>query len=174
MIQTCYRLFFVLTIINIFSAIPHSFAAQTIVRGGSATINWKVEDAPNCVAGSNYTGALSDVNNWDGRTLAPSGNETFLSVKTPGAFTFTCNYAGTIGSDTLTVQDCGGALSPGTTWNGSSCAVAASPTTASLTISASGYGTNVHSISYPAGTANPPLPGSHPEELQNGSFFILQ
>ncbi len=132
--------------------------AKTIERGKDATINWSVLNATDCDANSTYTGNPNDIIDqngvqWNGSRRAGNGSATFASIKTVDTFSFTCTRDSVTGSDTLTVEDCGGSLSLGRpSWNGSAC-VAADPT-ASLKITAGSYGTNVSTISYPAGTAN--------------------
>lgn len=106
----------------LFLTLASEVSAKTITRGESATINWNVQNAPNCTGNTDYP-IPSQVNGWSGRYLPGSGSETFTNLTTVGTFSFTCNYNGTIDTATLTVTDC----SSGYTWNGSSC-VAAGPT----------------------------------------------
>ena len=120
--------FFLFIIFSLFSQ-THTFAAKTITRGDSATINWNVTGAPNCRGDTDYDGSAGEVASWKGVTMTSntgsivfpklSGGSTF-----PKTYTFTCTYGGISDSDTLTINDCSG----GKIWNGTACVTPPSPT----------------------------------------------
>jgi hypothetical protein len=143
-------------------------AASVATPTGAITV-----DSPTCIipAGSSQCGSKLSWNvsgQVPGKTefiVAGGFNYTiFQDTYTPTTFmnkpgenvsAYTLKNNG-VTLDTKTVTS---KCATGSTWNGSVCVViVATPSvpapTASLTISASGYGTNVRDITYPVGTAN--------------------
>jgi hypothetical protein len=104
------------------SVLP-AYAAKTIKRGDTPTITYSVQNAPNCTGTilGNYS-PQSEVDGWVGKIHSANNTSfTFPKLTAVGTFTFGCSYsvAGQTFSneDQLTIEECGGPLSPGTTWD---------------------------------------------------------
>lgn len=123
----------------VFSLAPQFAFAKTVTRGTPVTLNLHIN---NVVAPFSCNGATSSIYPdyaWETpHTVDANGNSApaTWTPTTVGTWTFTCTHlSGSVGSDTLTVQDCGGSLSPGTVWSNGTCVTTLSCTpTASLTI----------------------------------------
>jgi len=107
----------------------------TVERGTAPTINWSVGgSATQCTGSTGYTPGTTIYSAWKdsvrnsvGSTSLPVAN----SVGIDWPFTCTDPSSGTADTAFLTVQDCGGSLSPGRTlWNGTACVA---PPSASFT-----------------------------------------
>lgn len=128
------RIFFTI-FVSLFSTLSFASATGsiTIERGTPATVSWTVTGGGGSCTGAWDTGSIGTIgastyNYWDGSVRPTTGSHIFNSangdafVIAGGPFILRCTDGANSDTVSVTVEDCGGALSPGRTfWDGSAC-----------------------------------------------------
>lgn len=145
MYKTCVFFYKLLLVVIVSALVTQTVSAGgnfLVERGTAPKINWAVGNgATQCTGSTDYPNVDGIRGTWNGSIRNGAGSTTLpiALAATNIAYAFTCTESSQGISDTanLTIEDCGGSLSPGRTfWNNTACVVPLT-TTGTLTLSAS-------------------------------------